>query len=180
MLPSQMPLRKGPTHHLLILFLIFPQTQSYQPGKTGKERKKKQFFFVPTMSAGVKSLLKVKSLIQGGASLTFRSYTRPNTLHFLPLSCPHAPCTLSPISILSYFCSISLSDLHLCPAPIYPRPCPWTSPRPTWPQPERNPLGTDLRHLGSVSRTLVAEGPGLQDLGLTDRELDGLRGTVVL
>lgn len=54
------------------------------------------------------------------------------------------------------------------------------SPILTWPEPERNPLGTDLSNLGAVSRALVTEGPGLQDVGLTDGELDGLQGTVLL
>ena len=51
---------------------------------------------------------------------------------------------------------------------------------PTWPEAEGNPLGTDLGNLGAVSSTLVTEGPGLQDSGLADRELDGLRGAVIL
>ena len=54
------------------------------------------------------------------------------------------------------------------------------SPIPTWPEPECDPLGTDLCNLGAVSRAFVTERPGLQDAGLTDGELDGLRGTVLL
>lgn len=49
----------------------------------------------------------------------------------------------------------------------------------TWPESERNPLGTNLSNLRAVSRALVAEGSGLQDAGLTDRELDGPQGTVI-
>lgn len=57
---------------------------------------------------------------------------------------------------------------------------PHSEPIPTWPEPERNPLGTDLSDLGTVSRALVAERPGLQDADLTEGELDGLQGTVIL
>lgn len=51
---------------------------------------------------------------------------------------------------------------------------------PTWPQSKGNPLGADLSDLGAVSRTLAAEWSVLQDLGLTDWELNGLWSTAVL
>lgn len=83
-----------------------------------------------------------------------------------------------PISIVSYVPKVQASAL--CPAPICLGSLPAESPIPTWPEPECNPLGADLSNLGAVSRALVAEGPGLQDAGLTDGELDGLQGTVIL
>ena len=37
-----------------------------------------------------------------------------------------------------------------------------------------------MGNLGAVSSALVTEGPGLQDSGLADRELDGLWVAVIL
>lgn len=104
--------------------------------------------------------------------------------HYLPFFCilqPTLPLTSFSsylISIASYVAKVQASILG--PVPICPGSLLEKSPFPTWPEPECNPLRADLSNLGAVSRALVAEGPGLQDAGLTDRELDRLRGTLIL